>query len=89
MFVGINSNVATNTSGRLISVDSGASEWHAVPHVAWLPSGLNLITTIGELVEPFPPTLPKSTIQTGPDTKKHLANPSTIEARRSYTRRRG
>ena len=91
MFLGINSNVATNASGGLISVDSGVSGSPSIPSATWLPNGLNLVTTVRELdVEPVPLSpLPKGIIHIGPDTGSHLANPSTVQARRWYTRRRG
>lgn len=90
MFVGINTNVATNVSGSVISVDSGASGSHSMPSATWLPNGLNLVTTINQLADPFPPAMLHETmILIGPDRTKHLTNPSTIKARRSYTRRRG
>lgn len=92
MFVG----VATNASGRVV-VDSSASGsafsngTHALDQTTWLPIGLNVVTSRDDLdVEPFlPTTRPIATIQFKPDTTKHLSNPSTTRARRSYTRRRG
>jgi hypothetical protein len=90
IFVGINTNVATNTSGSVINVDSGASGSHSMPSATWLPNGLDLITSINELSDPFPPAmLPGTMIPIGPERTKHLTNPSTIKSRRSYTRRRG
>jgi hypothetical protein len=90
MFVG-NTYVVTNGSGRLISADSGASGSPSIPSATWLPNGLNLVTTVSELdVEPVPLSpLPKGMIHIGPDTRSQFANPSAVQARRWYTRRRG
>ncbi len=87
MFTGINTNTFTNASGRLITVDSGASG-SQIPYATWLPQGLNLVTDVSELgVEPMPPAaLIHTANHIGP---KHFTGPSGIKVRRSYTRRRG
>lgn len=91
MFRGLVSQ--TNTSGRVITVDSGASASGSnyVTYATWLPSGLNLFASSDDLgAEAFQsPTLPHATIHVvAPDSKKYLANPSTVLLRRSYDRRR-
>jgi hypothetical protein len=81
----------TNTSGRVI-VDSTASGSYTsiAPQAMWLANRFPLIASTRDFdVEPSLPTPPPiKTFQVAPDTTKHLTNPSTLRARRSYGRRR-
>lgn len=87
MFFGINSNVSNTASVR---VDSGASGVGPYTFVGWLPRGLNLVTSIDQFVvgERVPTPLPFATnFNVLPNATSHLNNPSTIQTRRSFTRR--
>lgn len=87
MFVGINSNVSNTAS---VTVDSGASGIGPYTSFGWLPKGLNLVASFDELevVERVPAALPYATdLNVSPNASKHLTNPSTIQTRRSFTRR--
>ena len=87
MFVGINSNVSNTAS---VTVDSGASGVGPYTSVGWLPRGLNLVTSFDQLVvgERVPTPLPFVTnLNVSPNATRHLNNPSTIQTRRSFTRR--
>ncbi len=88
MFSGINSNVS-NTAAR-VSVDSGASGVAPYASVGWLPRGLNLVASFDQLFvgEQIPTPSPIATnLTVSPNATKHLSNPSTIQTRRSFTRR--
>jgi hypothetical protein len=91
MYIGIHSDLSTNTANvSTVIVDSGASGWQPLPPTTWLPNGLNLITSRDGLVELFPATpcsANNADASIHPNTTKHLTNPSTIQERRSYTRR--
>jgi hypothetical protein len=81
----------TNTSSRVV-VDSSASGHYtsSSPQAMWLANRFPLITSTHDFdVESFVPT-PLSTemMKIAPDTMKHLTNPSTLRARRSFGRRR-
>jgi hypothetical protein len=92
MFIGMVSNSTVNVStysGAIIGVDSGASGSHALPFVPWLTDGLNIVTDFSELGDPFPPMpLPGFKIHIGPNTTKHLSNPSTVRTRRTHPQHR-
>lgn len=79
----------SNVSAR-VTVDSGASGIGPYTSAAWLPNRFPLIASAQDFdVEPFVPlSRPKLKMQIGPDTSKHLSNPSTIQTRRAFTRRR-
>jgi hypothetical protein len=87
MFVGINSNVSNTAS---VTVDSGASGVGPYTSVGWLPRGLNLVTSFDQFVvgERIMKPLPFATnLNVSPKATSHLNNPSTIQTRRSFTRR--
>jgi len=79
----------SNVSARVI-VDSGASGIGPYAPAAWLPNRFPLIASTQDFeIKPFMPSShPNVTMQIGPDTSKHLSNPSTIQTRRAFTRRR-
>jgi hypothetical protein len=87
MFVGINSNVSNTAS---VTVDSSASGVGPYTSVGWLPRGLNLVTSFDQfVVERVPTPLPFATnVNVSANATRHLNNPSTIQTRRSFTRRR-
>ncbi|MGD0758151.1 MAG: hypothetical protein ABR921_04540 [Candidatus Sulfotelmatobacter sp.] len=82
------SNVSNLTTR--VTVDSGASGAQPYISVAWLPNSFPLVVSTRDFdVELFlPPTSP-ITIQVGPDTTRNRMNPSAVQTRRSFTRRRG
>ena len=88
MFIGINSNVSNTPS---VVVDSGATGRGPHSSVGWLPSGLNLVRSVGDFVVGDPistPPLPFATnLSVSPNSNRHLNNPSTIRTRRFFTRR--
>jgi hypothetical protein len=87
MFNGINSNVSNTAS---VSVDSGASGVRPYSSVGWLTRGFILVPSFDQLFvgerlgtpSPFATNLIIS-----PNATRHLSNPSTIQTRRSFTRR--
>jgi hypothetical protein len=85
MFIGINSNVSNTASVTVVSSASGVGPYTSV---GWLPRGLNLVTSfdqfvLGERV----PTPFATNLNVSPNATRHLNNPSTIQMRRSFTRR--
>lgn len=82
-----NINVS-NASSRVIVVDSGGSGTQPYTSAAWLPNNFPLAVSRRDFdVEPFlPPTTPVTT-HIGPDRRDRV-NPSTIQTRRSFARRR-
>jgi hypothetical protein len=87
MFNGINGNVSNTAS---VSVDSGASGASPYTSLGWLPRRSKLVTSFDQLFasEQVPTSLPLATdVTVSPNATRHLSNPSTIQARRSFTRR--
>jgi hypothetical protein len=90
MFVGNVLN-STNSSGRLVTTDSGAVGRPAYP-VHWLEH-INLVMSpsdleyIGRL--PWKPSSESTDLRVSPNASKHLSNPSTAKVLASITRRRG
>jgi hypothetical protein len=88
LYIGIHSDLSTNSSNASTIIDSGASGVQPLPTAMWLPNDLNIVTTTCELTEPFPVVLPTGVItRFCPDSTQHLTNPSMIKQRRAYTRR--
>jgi hypothetical protein len=91
IYLGVGSFANNNTASGRIIVDSSASGTYTstAPQATWLAGNFSLAISMRDFdVEPFVPTPPTKTIQVAPDTTKHLANPSTLRALRSYGRRR-
>ena len=83
-------NINVSNVSASVTVDSGASGTQPYASVAWLPNNFPLVVSTRDFdIEPLSPlSRPNVMIQVGPDTTRHVANPSAIQARRAYTRRR-
>jgi len=90
MFVGNVLN-STNSSGRLVTTDSGAVGRRAYP-VRWLEH-INLVMSASDLEEigrpPWNASFESTDLRVSPNASKHLSNPSTAKVLASITRRRG
>jgi hypothetical protein len=79
-----------NVSAALVTFDSGASGTQPYVSMTWLANRLPLVVSVADLdVGPVLPRQSMTATQVAPDSTKHRMNPSTIQSRRSITRRRG
>lgn len=92
MYIGVATTLTPNASGRIVvHAGSGASGTYTTVAMTWLPVGPRLVASTRDLDlgERFLPPWPFATVQVAPDTKKHLANPSTRKAFEARRGRRG
>jgi len=84
MFIGATTINTNTSSGQMLMVNSEPISSDDA-QIAWLPTGPVFVDA--GLIESFPRYAPNLDTASGIDRLGHMSNPSTIEIRRSFTRR--